>query len=187
MLVGWDDFQGFCGPPNNRPCPRRTRPASPATASRPTAAPPGPTAARRSRSASPRPPATPWVDRGGEDGDEVFYYTSRMRTGVAGSAGIGVHRGHFAAGTFVWDDAQLLARPTRTTSTAGSRSPRPRTTAAPPTSCRATSSTSCGFPAGGYGQIEVFRTHDNGDTWQGRSWSPPTPARRPIPTIPSAP
>lgn len=167
MLVGWDDFQGFCGPPNNRPCPAPNPPglsgygfSTDRGATWTDGGAPFPIGLAQTA-------GHPWVDRGGEDGDEVFYYTSRMRTGVAGSAGIGVHRGHFAAGTFVWDDAQLLAP-----ANPNDYYSRQAIAAAKDDSGAAYIVQSniiefCGFPAGGYGQIEVFRTHDSGDTWQG--------------------
>jgi len=167
MLVGWDDFQGFCGPPNNRPCP----PPSPRGLSgygfstdRGTSWTDGgaPFPIGLAQTAG-----HPWVDRGGEDGGETFYFTSRMRTGVAGSAGIGVHRGHFAAGTFVWDDAQLLAP-----ANPNDFYSRQAIAAAKDDSGAAYIVQSdilqfCGIAAGGYGQIEVFRSHDGGDSWQG--------------------
>ncbi len=186
MLVGWDDFQGFCGPPNNRACPAQN--------------PPGVSGygfstdggATWTDGGSPFPiglaqtAGHPWVDRGGrgrgdddddddrgkrhgnhDDEGEVFYYTSRMRTGVNGSAGIGVHRGHFAAGTFVWDDAQLLApsNPNDYYSRQAIAAAKDRSGAA--YIVQSNIIDFCGFPAGGYGQIEVFRTHDSGDSWQG--------------------
>ena len=116
LLAGWDDFQGFCGPPTNRPCPPQNPPGISGYAfstdggqTWTDAGSPFPIGAAQTA-------GHPWADRGGrgddddeEGGGEVFYFTSRMRVGAAGSAGIGIHRGHFAAGTFVWDDASSCA------------------------------------------------------------------------------
>lgn len=167
LLAGWDDFQGFCGPPTNRACPPQN--------------PPGLSGFAFSTDrgitwtdgGSPYPiglaqtAGHPWVDRGGEEGQETFYYTSRMRAGTAGSAGIGIHRGHFGAGTFVWDDAQII-----NSSNPNDFYSRQSIAAAKNGSGSAYIVLSnilelCNIPAFGYGQIEVWRTHDGGVTWQG--------------------
>lgn len=166
LLAGWDDFQGFCGV--FRPC---TPPAVPGVSGFAFSTDGGTTWTDGGTPFPIGPAATaghPWVDRGGEGDDEVFYYVSRMQVGAANaSAGIGVHRGHFGAGTFVFDDAQLLA-PT----TPGDYFSRQAIAAAKDGSGAAyivdvNLLAMCGRPAFGAGQIEVFRTHDSGDTWQG--------------------
>lgn len=165
MLAGWDDFQGFCG--LLRPC---TAPAVPGISGYAFSTDGGIT---WTDGGTPFPiglAATaghPWVDRGGEDNNEVFYFVSRMQVGTTGSAGLGVHRGHFGAGTFVFDDAQLLT-PTAT----GDYFSRAAIAAAKDESGAAYIVQSniiqvCNKPGYGAGQIEVFRTHDAGDTWQG--------------------
>jgi hypothetical protein len=166
LLAGWDDFQGFCGV--FRPC---TPPAVPGQSGFGFSTDGGLTWTDGGTPSPIGPAATaghPWVDRGGEGDDEVFYYTSRMQAGApTASAGIGVYRGHFGAGTFVFDDVQLLA-PT----TPGDYFSREAIAAAKDDSGAAyvvdvNLLKMCGQPAFGAGQIEVFRTHDGGDTWQG--------------------
>jgi len=167
LLAGWDDFQGFCGPPTNRACPA---PAIPGVSGFAFSTDGG---ATWTDGGAPYPIGTaqtaghPWVDRGGEDGAEVFYFTSRMRNNASGSAGIGVHRGHFGAGTFVWDDAQLLApsRPNDFYSRQAIAAARDNSGAA--YIVQSNIIELCDVPAFGFGQIEVFRTHDRGDSWQG--------------------
>jgi hypothetical protein len=167
LLGGWDDFQGFCGPPTNRPC---TPQDPPGLAGFAFSTDRGLT---WTDGGSPDPigdaqtAGHPWVDRGGEAGDEVFYFTSRMRVDHLGSAGIGVYRGQFNAGTFVWQDAQLLDTPDPNDYLS-----RQAIAAAKDGSGAAYIALSniievCGFPAAGGGQIEVWRTHDGGDSWQG--------------------
>ncbi len=171
LLAGWDDFEGFCG--LLRECPP---PAVPGISGYGFSTDGGKT---WTDGGTPPPigeaftAGHPWVDRGGRSrqggrrGEEVFYFVSRMQAGTSGSVGLGVHRGHFAAGTFVWDDAQLLA-PT----TAGDFFSRQAVAAAKDESGAAYIVQSniinlCDTPGFGFGQIEVFRTHDGGDSWQG--------------------
>jgi BNR repeat-like domain len=169
LLAGWDDFQGFCGPPTNRACPPQDPPGLSGFAFSTD----GGETWTDGGSPYPIGPAWtaghPWVDRGGEGDQEIFYFTSRMRTSAVGtnSAGIGIHRGHFGAGTFVWDDAQII-----NSSNPKDFYSRQSIAAAKDASGAAYIALSnideiCGIAAAGYGQIEVWRTHDGGDTWQG--------------------
>lgn len=166
LLAGWDDFQGFCGV--LRPC---TPPAVPGWSGFGFSTDGGLTWTDGGTPSPLLAAATaghPWVDRGGEGTDETFYYVTRMQVGGGtNSAGLGVYRGHFGAGTFVFDDAQLIA-PT----VAGDYFSRSAVAAAKDDSGAAYIVHSnliyvCNKPAFGAGQIEVFRTHDGGDTWQG--------------------
>ncbi|HWM92239.1 MAG TPA: sialidase family protein [Thermoanaerobaculia bacterium] len=170
LLGGWDDFEGFCG--LVRECPP---PAEPGISGYGFSTDGGKT---WTDGGTPPPIGTaftaghPWVDRGGQGGrrdDEVFYFVSRMQAGpsFATSAGLGVHRGHFGAGTFVWDDAQLLApsNPEEFYSRQAIAAAKDRSGAAYIVQSNITPL--CGIVNFGLGQIEVFRTHDAGDTWQG--------------------
>lgn len=180
LLAGWDDFQGFCGPPTNRVCPPQSPPGLSGFAFSTDGG------ATWTDGGAPDPIGTAhtlghsWVDRGGrarghhgdDDGQrgdtEVFYFTSRLRSGVTGAiAGVGVYRGRFGAGTFAWNDAQIL------------NSPNPRDSYSRPAIAAAKDDSGaayvaliniielCGIPAFGFGQVEVWRTHDAGVTWQG--------------------
>lgn len=169
LVALFEDFQGFCGFPTNRPCPapvpRGLTSFAFSTDGGQTwtdggALPPIGDAATVGH---------PWIDRGGEGEDEVYYAVTRMRGGANGLslAGIGVYRGHFAAGTFVWDNAQILDSPI-----AGDQYSRPVVAAAKDGSGRAYIGIDnvlemCGFASFGFGQIEVWRTFDAGDTWHG--------------------
>ncbi len=167
LLAGWDDFEGFCG--LLRPCPA---PAVKGISGFGFSTDGGETWTDAGAPLPIGPAFTSghsWADRGGEDGNEVFYFTSRMQTGTgfASSTGIGVHRGYFGAGTFVWADAQIIAAPHP-----GDIYSRQAIAAAKDDSGAAYIADSnvrefCGIAAAGAGQIEVLRTHDGGDTWQG--------------------
>jgi len=171
ILTVFEDFQGFCGPPNNRPCPAPVPPGLTGFAY-------STNGGRTWTDGGTVPPigaaqtaGHPWVDRGnpdGPDGEEVFFTASRMRINVQGnSEGIGVHRGRFVDGAFVWEDGQILRSPNP-----GDNNTRPAIAAAKDGSGAAYVVYSniielCGNPSFGFGQIEVWRTHDGGDTWQG--------------------
>jgi hypothetical protein len=167
LLAGWDDFEGFCG--LVRACPA---PAVPGISGFGFSTDGGDS---WTDGGAVYPIGTaftaghPWVDRGGEAGNEVFYFVSRMQPGTnfAISSGIGVHRGHFGAGTFVWDDAQLLAPANGIDyySRQAVAAAKDDSGAAYIVQCNVTPL--CNIPGFGFGQIEVFRTHDSGDTWQG--------------------
>jgi hypothetical protein len=185
LVTVFEDFQGFCGAPNNRPCPPPT--------------PPGLTGFSYSTNGgrtwtdggavppigAPQTAGHPWVDRGGEGDEEVFFTASRMRTTVTGlSEGIGVHRGRFVNGSFAWDGGQILRSPG-----AGDNNTRPAIAAAKDGSGAAYVVYSniielCGIPSFGFGQIEVWRTHDGGDTWQGPVIAGPDTAENPDPEDP---
>jgi hypothetical protein len=170
LLAGWDDFQGFCGAPTNLACP----PQSPPGLSGFAFSTDGGNSWTDGGSPEPigNPPAYTaghsWADRGGST-LETFYFTARLRTTSAStnSAGIGIYRGHFGAGRFVWDDSQIInsANPNDFYS-------RQAVAAAKDDSGSAYVVLSniaeiCDIPFGGYGQIEMWRTHDGGQTWLG--------------------
>lgn len=187
LVALFEDFQGFCGPPNNRPCPAPM--------------PPGLTGFAFSTDGGKSwtdggtlPPigvATsvghPWIDRGGEGENEAFYAVTRMRgtaTGPVGLAGLGLYRGRFSAGTFVWESAQII-----NSSNPNDQYSRPSLAAAKDDSGAAYVVLSnvlelCGIPSFGFGQIEAWRTHDGGETWQGPVVVSPDPAESSDPNDP---
>lgn len=169
ILAGWDDFQGFCGEPNNLACPAQE--------------PPGLTGYGFSLNGghtwtdagSPAPidgvwtAGHPWADRGTENGLDTFYLTSRMRDSAlfTTSAGIGIYRGHFTHDGFAWEDSQIINSPNP-----NDYYSRQSIAAAKDNSGAAYIALSnideiCDVPAAGFGQIEVWRTHDAGLTWNG--------------------
>jgi hypothetical protein len=175
LLASWDDFQGFCGAPTNLACPPQD--------------PPGLAGFGFSTDGgntwtdggSPPPIGTspliytaghPWVDRGFND---TFFLTSQMRTinSITDASGIGIYRGHFGARTYVWDDSTIINSPNNLPNAPGvDLYSRAAIAAAKDGSQAAYVVLSniheiCHVPFGGYGQIELWRTHDGGTTWQG--------------------
>lgn len=187
LVAVFEDFQGFCGFPSNRPCPAPV--------------PPGLTGFSFSTDGGETwtdggtlPPigiATsighPWIDRGGVGEDEVYFAVTRMRgtaTGPNGLAGLGVYRGRFSAGTFVWESAEII-----NSTNPNDQYSRPSLAAAKDGSGAAYIVLSnvlelCGIPSFGFGQIEVWRTHDGGDTWQGPAVASPDTAESSDPNDP---
>jgi hypothetical protein len=108
----------------------------------------------------------PWLDRGGKDRKTFFYANLAVNAAGAG-LGISVHRGHFTGANFAWENARTF------------NSPNPNDfydKEAIAVDKRGwgvgyVSLTNfielCGLPAFGFGQIEVWRTKDGGDTWLG--------------------
>lgn len=169
LVAVFEDFQGFCGFPNNRPCPAPV--------------PPGLTGFAWSTDGGETwtdggmlPPigdATtvghPWIDRGNDGDDEYYYVVSRMRGGPTGFAvrGLGLYRGHFSNGTFVWDNIQIV-----NSSNLNDQWSRATLAAAKDGSGAVYVGfvdvlELCGIASFGFGQIEVLRSHDAGETWQG--------------------
>jgi hypothetical protein len=185
LLAGWEDFRGQCGPPANQPCP----PEDPSGISGLGFSVDGGLTWTDGGAIPPVGTATtyghPWVDSGlfggqgshGGQPREVFFFISRLRDGTAGTPlGASVHRGHFAAGNFTLDDGQSINPPTATAAFT-----RPAIAVSKDGSGAAyavviDSIGICNIPFAGLGQVEVYRTHDGGDSWQGPAVVSPDPA-----------
>ncbi len=119
----------------------------------------------------------PWLDRGGVD-NQTFFLTSRAAAvqpiakkdntpGGSNQLGILLYRGRFKDGTFTWTDQHLFA-PSTNLSILRS----PSIMAAKDGSGRVWMAIAnlvgiCSRPGGSGGQIEVFRSADNGKQWAG--------------------
>jgi hypothetical protein len=180
LLVGFEDFRGLCGPPANRACP----PESPSGLSGFAFSTDGgltwtdggalPLIGSQSTAGHSRVDVMPL---GGDDGkllrrddrpDEIFFYASRMRDATLGTPlGVGIHRGHFSAGTFTWDDAHLLNPPTVNQGFSRHALATAKDGSGAAYVIETDSTGICNVPLAGLGQIEVYRTHNRGDSWQG--------------------
>jgi hypothetical protein len=113
----------------------------------------------------------PWLDVGGSDG-QTFFYANLAVNSAGLSLGVSVHRGRFSGNAFAFTDVQTFDSPRNAirpeadfydkeaiaTGKGGSKSAFVSVT---------NFQEICGQPQFGFGQIEVWRTHDGGDTWQG--------------------
>lgn len=143
----------------------------------------------------------PWLDRGGFDRNTFFYANLAVDDRDANvSFGVSVHRGSFAGGSFSWSDVRTFDSPHNSTLCTNPGPPgneipcdfydKEALAAAKDGSGTAYVSLTnfqgqrfigpppgCGILAQfGFGQIEVWRTHDGGDTWQGPAIAGPEAA-----------
>ncbi len=170
ILVGFNDAQGFCGAPFGAACTPET--------------PPGLSGFAYSTNGglsftdggAPDPAAfnnvftrgDPWMSIGGFDNATFFYANLAINATTGASLGASVHRGHFNNGTFAFEDVHTMNAPNAPHDFYDKES---IITAADGSGAGYLTVTNfiavCGFDAAGFGQIEVWRTHDGGDTWQG--------------------
>ncbi len=124
----------------------------------------------------------PWMDRGGLDGSTFFYANLAVDDRNASvSFGVSVHRGHFAGSSFSWADVRTFDSPRNAVTPGADFYDKEALVAAKDGSGTAYVSVTnfqelCGRPQFGFGQIEVWRTHDGGDTWQGPAIAGPEAA-----------
>ena len=172
LVAGFNDAQGFCGAPFGAACTPQT-PAGLSGYSFSTdggahwtdgGAPPLFSVAGHSVFTR----GDPWLARGGLD-NATFYYANLSVDATSGAdLGVSVHRGHFnGSGGFAWEDVQVLPAPG-----AGDSYDKESIAAATDGSGSVYVTVTnfkkvCGVAAAGFGQIEVWRSHDGGATWQG--------------------
>lgn len=170
LVAAWDDVQGTCGPPFNRPCPQQQPHGLTGVGFS--------TDGGRTWTDLGAPPVTEtalagghaWLDRGGKGDDEVFYLVTRARridsaANFVGQKGILLYRGHFENGRFVWIDTRYFG-PARQ----GDYWRGPSVTAAKDGSGKVYIALTnlreiCGRVGTSGGTIELMRSEDGGDTW----------------------
>ncbi len=167
LVAGFNDAQGFCGPPFGVACTPQSPPGLSGYAFSTDGGLTwtdggGPSLLGTSILTR----GDPWLDR---DGAGTFFYANLSVNSVSGAdLGVSVHRGHFAGSAFTWDNVTAFNAP---------NAPRDfydkeAIAVAKDASRRAYVSLTnfkeiCGVPVFGNGQIEVWRTANGGDTWQG--------------------
>jgi hypothetical protein len=173
LVAGWNDAQGFCGPPFGAPC---TPPANYVGLSgyawsanggltwTDGDAPPvfaDNTATR----------GDPWLDSGGDRNNTFYFANLAIDAATADSRGIIVHRGAFTNGSFSWFDAAVFDSPLNAGNAQRDFYDKEALVAEKGGGAVYVSLTNfqeiCGLPQWGFGQIEVWRSHDGGASWQG--------------------
>ena len=169
LLAGFNDAQGFCGPPFRAHC----KPEHPPGLSGFAFSLDGGRTWTDGGAPNPRlfdkvfTRGDPWMDRGGSD-DATFYYSNIAVDAVTGaSLGVSVHRGHFSASGFAFEDVRTV-----NSSNPNDLYDKDAMAAAKGGSGLAVVSLTnvievCGIAAFGFGEITVWHSQDSGNTWQG--------------------
>ena len=197
LVAGWNDAQGFCGQPFGAACTPQSPPGLSGYAFS--------TDGGLTWTDGGAPPVLnhvftrgdPWLARGGTDGGTFFYANLAVDDrDAAVSLGVSVHRGGFSGAGFSWNDVRTFDSPNNPGNCVAGQPPTPAAcdfydkesiTAQPGTGNayvtltnfqgQPTIAPGCGNQAQfGFGQIEVWRTHDGGNTWQGPALAGPEAA-----------
>jgi len=166
IAVGFNNAQGFCGAPFGSAC---TPPQNPGLSGFAFSTDGGATFVDRGVGVFGNvfTRGDPWLDRGGLDAQTFFYANLAVDATTGADLGVSVHRGHFSGGDFSFDDVRVLA-PTKPTDGLDKEA---IAVAKDGSGLGVVSLTNfiqtCNVPENGFGQIEVWRTRDGGDTWHG--------------------
>lgn len=171
LLVGFNDAQGFCGPPFGVPC----TPESPAGLSGFAFSSDG--GLTWTDGGAPDPTlfnnvftrGDPWMDLGGVD-VATFYYANLAVDGTTDAPlGASVHRGHFNSGTFAFEDVRTFnsSNPNDSYDKEAIATAKDSSGAGYVTLTNFKQLTGCPAGTTGLGEITVWHTADGGNTWLG--------------------
>lgn len=172
VVVGFNDAQGFCGAPFGVACTPESPPGLSGYAFS--------TNGGLTWTDGGAPPnfnnvftrGDPWLDRGGVDNATFYYANLAVDATTGASLGASIHRGTFnGSGGFSWSDVHTVAPPNPNDSydKEAFAAAKDGSGAAYLTITNFIALPCPSFPhtLGAFGQIEVWRTHDGGNTWQG--------------------
>lgn len=173
LVSGWNDAQGFCGPPFGAPCPAPPVPGLSGLAYSSTGG------ATWTDGGTPAPipldgtsiitRGDPWLDTGGP-GQMTFYYANLGMALDFSTGGLTVHRGQFDAGNFAFNHSVFIEPAAgdfldKEALAAGKTPGMQNEVAISVTNFKEVA----GIPEFGFGQIEVYVSHDGGTTFTGPS------------------
>jgi len=174
MVAGWNDAQGFCGVPFGAAC----KPQVPNGLSGygfsvdggstwKDGGAPDPSLGFGSVGVPVFTRGDPWLAIDA-DGQTFLYANLAVHRDTGADLGVSVHRGSFAGNKFAWHDVRVFNSPRG----ANDFYDKEAIATDPNDAHNAVVSLTnfqelCGMPQFGFGQIEVWRTVDGGDTWLG--------------------
>jgi hypothetical protein len=186
LLAGFEDHQGLCGPPTGLACPPETPPGVSGFSFSTDGGQSWTDGGSLFALGNAITAGHPWADRlarggddhhaganhrghaGGHHGHDTYFLVSTMQDAETGiGAQLGVYRGHFGAGTFVFDDGTIVGPPDPNDQYTRESMAAAKDGSAAAYVAVVNVKEICGVPLGGYGQIEIWRTHDGGASWQG--------------------
>ena len=196
LVAGFNDAQGFCGPPFGATCTPQTPPGLSGFAFSTNGG------ATWTDGAAPDPAlgpnvltrGDPWLARGKDD--TFFYANLAVHPTTGADLGVSIHRGRFSGGSFAWRNVRVVNSPANPGNCLDSQG-RPlacdfydkNAIAADPKDDdnavvtltnfqgQPTLGPTCGrLGQFGFGQIEVWRTRDGGNTWHGPAVAGPEAA-----------
>jgi len=183
MVAGWNDAQGFCGPPFGAACTPQTPSglsgygfSADGGATWTDGGAPDPALGFASVGFPVFTRGDPWL-AADADGHTFLYANLAVRGDTGEDLGVSVHRGAFARGSFSWQDVRVFNSPN------GANDFYDKEAIATDSQDAANAVVSltnfqalCGIAQNGFGQIEVWRTRDGGNTWLGPAIAGPEQA-----------
>lgn len=173
LVAGWNDAQGFCGPPFGVACTPQVPSglsgfafSSNGGTTWTDGGAPDPALGFASAGVPVFTRGDPWMAFGGRDKRTFFYANLAVHATTGDDLGVSVHRGQFSGSSFAWQDVRVFNAPNAPNDFYDKEA-----IAVDGRGRGIVTLTNfielCGLAAFGFGQIEAWRTNDGGNTWLG--------------------